>query len=135
MVATIAISGIPPLAGFFSKDAILGAAFDARPALWVIGFITAGMTAFYMFRLVNMTFFGESHVSHEAEHHLHESPPAMTVPLMILAVLSMVGGWIGWPEALGGSDRFAQFLDPVIAKRAEVAAAAAESGRAAPSTR
>ena len=116
LVATIAISGIPPLAGFVSKDAILGAAFDARPLLWVIGFITAGMTAFYMFRLVNMTFFGESRVSHEAEHHLHESPPSMTVPLMILAVLSVVGGWIGWPESLGGSDRFAHFLDPVIAQ-------------------
>jgi len=128
MAATIAISGIPPLAGFVSKDAILGAAFNARPALWVIGFITAGMTAFYMFRLVNMTFFGESHVSHEAEHHLHESPASMTVPLMILAVLSVVGGWIGWPESLGGSDHFAHFLDPVIAKNAEVAAAAAESG-------
>jgi len=129
MVATIAISGIPPLAGFFSKDAILGAAFDARPALWVIGFVTAGLTAFYMFRLVNMTFFGESHVSHEAEHHLHESPPAMTVPLMILAFLSFVGGWIGWPTALGGSDRFAHFLDPVIAHYAEPAAGAAEQAR------
>ncbi len=71
----VAISGIPPLAGFVSKDAILARAFDARPLLWVIGFITAGMTAFYMFRLVYMTFFGESRVSHEAEHHIHESPP------------------------------------------------------------
>ena len=126
LIASIAISGIPPLAGFFSKDAILGAAFEHSPLLWVIGFITAGMTAFYMFRLVNMTFFGESRVSHEAEHHIHESPASMTVPLMILAVLSIVGGWIGWPESLGGSDRFAHFLDPVIAQaRAEAAAAAA----------
>src|SRR3984957_9407137 len=123
LIATIAISGIPPLAGFVSKDAILGAAFDARPLLWVIGFITAGMTAFYMFRLVNMTFFGQSRVSHEAEHHLHESPASMTVPLMILAFLSIVGGWIGWPESLGGSDHFAKFLDPVIARHAEVIAA------------
>jgi len=127
MIATVAISGIPPLAGFVSKDAILGAAFDARPLLWVIGFITAGMTAFYMFRLVNMTFFGPSHVSHDAEHHLHESPSSMTVPLMILAVLSIVGGWIGWPESLGGSDRFSHFLDPVIAHR-EVSAAAETAG-------
>jgi NADH-quinone oxidoreductase subunit L len=74
-----------------------------------------------------MTFFGESHVSHEAEHHLHESPPSMTVPLMILAGLSIVGGWIGWPEALGGSDRFAHFLDPVIARHAEAVAALPES--------
>jgi len=133
MIATVAISGIPPLAGFFSKDAILAAAFDARPLLWGIGFVTAGMTAFYMFRLVNMTFFGESHVSHEAEHHLHESPSSMTVPLMILALLSIVGGWIGWPEALGGSNRFAQWLEPVVApqgaaKDAAALAAAAESG-------
>ena len=127
MVATIAISGIPPLAGFVSKDAILAASFNARPLLWVIGFITAGMTAFYMFRLVFMTFFGESRVSHEAEHHIHESPKSMTVPLMILALLSVVGGWIGWPEALGGGDHFAKFLDPVIAKQAEVVAAIPES--------
>ena len=126
--------GIPPLAGFFSKDAILGAAFEYGPLLWVVGFVTAGMTAFYMFRLVNMTFFGESRVPHEVEHHIHESPSSMTVPLMILAVLSIVGGWIGWPESLGGSDRFAQFLDPVIAKHAEVAAAACgEAGGFAPS--
>jgi len=127
MIATIAISGIPPLAGFFSKDAILASAFEARPVLWAIGLVTAGMTAFYMFRLVYMTFFGESHVSHEAEHHLHESPPSMTVPLMILAGLSIVGGWIGWPEALGGSDRFAKFLEPVIARHGEAAEAATEA--------
>jgi NADH-quinone oxidoreductase subunit L len=86
LIATVAISGIPPLAGFVSKDAILGAAFDARPLLWVVGFITAGMTAFYMFRLVNMTFFGQSRVPHDVEHHVHESPASMTVPLMILAL-------------------------------------------------
>jgi len=121
MVATIAIAGIPPLAGFFSKDAILAAAFETHPLLWVMGWVTAGMTAFYMFRLVNMTFFGESRVSHEAEHHLHESPPSMTVPLMILAALSVAGGWIGVPAVLGGGDRFAQFLEPVIARHAEAA--------------
>jgi NADH-quinone oxidoreductase subunit L len=128
LIATIAISGIPPLAGFVSKDAILGAAFDARPLLWVIGFITAGVTAFYMFRLVNMTFFGQSRVPHDVEHHLHESPASMTVPLMILALLSIVGGWIGWPESLGGSDHFAHWLDPVIAKHAEAVAAVPETG-------
>jgi NADH-quinone oxidoreductase subunit L len=121
LVATVAIAGIPPLAGFFSKDAILAAAFETHPVLWVIGWITAGMTAFYMFRLVNMTFFGESRVSHEAEHHLHESPSSMTVPLIILAGLSIVGGWIGVPGVLGGSDRFAQWLEPVIAHHAEAA--------------
>jgi NADH-quinone oxidoreductase subunit L len=76
---------------------------------------------------VNMTVFGPSHVSHDAEHHLHESPPSMTVPLMILAGLSIVGGWIGWPEALGGSDRFAEWLAPVIAKPVEAAAGVAET--------
>jgi NADH-quinone oxidoreductase subunit L len=85
------------------------------------------MTAFYMFRLVNMTFFGTSHVSHEAEHHLHESPSSMTVPLMILAFLSVVGGWIGWPESLGGGDWFAHFLDPVIARYPEATAAVPEA--------
>jgi len=124
-VASIAIAGIPPLAGFVSKDSILGHAFEYSPILWLVGFITAGMTAFYMFRLVNMTFFGKSRVDHEAEHHLHESPSSMTVPLMILAGLSIVGGWIGWPESLGGSDRFAKFLDPVMFKTAEASAEAA----------
>jgi NADH-quinone oxidoreductase subunit L len=125
LIGSIAIAGIPPLAGFFSKDAILGHAFEYNKFLWLLGFITAGMTAFYMFRLVNMTFFGNSRVDHEAEHHLHESPGSMTVPLMILAFLSIVGGWVGWPESLGGSDRFAKFLEPVMAKHAEAGAEAA----------
>jgi NADH-quinone oxidoreductase subunit L len=132
VVASVAIAGIPPLAGFFSKDAILGHAFEYSPILWLLGFVTAGMTAFYMFRLVNMTFFGESRVDHEVEHHIHESPSSMTVPLMILAGLSIVGGWVGWPESLGGSDRFSKFLEPVMAKHAEeggeAAAAHAASG-------
>ena len=119
VIASIAIAGIPPLAGFFSKDAILGHAFEYNKFLWLLGFITAGMTAFYMFRLVCMTFFGNSRVDHEAEHHLHESPSSMTMPLMILAGLSFVGGWVGVPESLGGSDRFAKFLEPVMAKHVE----------------
>jgi NADH-quinone oxidoreductase subunit L len=127
LVATIAISGIPPLAGFVSKDAILAASFNARPLLWGIGFVTAGLTAFYMFRLVFLTFYGESRVPHDVEHHIHESPGSMTVPLIILALLSVVGGWIGWPESLGGSDHFARFLDPVIARHAEVIAAVPEA--------
>jgi NADH-quinone oxidoreductase subunit L len=127
LIATIAISGIPPLAGFVSKDAILAASFNARPLLWAIGFITAGMTAFYMFRLVFLTFFGESRVPHDVEHHIHESPGSMTWPLIILACFSVVGGWIGWPESLGGSDHFAKFLDPVIARHAEVIAAVPEA--------
>jgi NADH-quinone oxidoreductase subunit L len=131
LVASIAIAGIPPLAGFFSKDAILGHAFEHSRVLWLLGFITAGMTSFYMFRLVNMTFFGTSRVDHEVEHHIHESPGSMTVPLMILAVLSVIGGWIGWPESLGGSDRFAQFLAPVMAKAGGEATEAAGAAQAA----
>ena len=131
MIASVAIAGIFPLAGFFSKDAILGHTFEDSKLLWTIGFITAGMTAFYMFRLVFMTFFGKSRVEHEAEHHLHESPSSMTVPLIILAFLSVVGGWIGWPEAIWGSDHFSKFLEPVMFHHVgEVADAAAASGGA-----
>src|SRR2546426_1310794 len=113
--ATLAIAGIPPLAGFFSKDEILGQAFERHPALWVVGFITAGMTAFYMFRLLFLTFFGYSRADEHVEKHIHESPYTMTVPLMILAVLSVIGGWIGWPESLFGSNHFEHFLEPVLA--------------------
>ncbi len=130
LIAALAISGIPPLAGFFSKDEILGRAFASSPALWFVGFLTAGMTAFYMFRLVNMTFYGNSRVPHEVEHHIHESPRTMTVPLVVLAVLSVVGGWIGWPASLGGSNRFEHFLEPVMASGggAHTEAAAGHSG-------
>jgi NADH-quinone oxidoreductase subunit L len=110
LIAALAIAGIPPLAGFFSKDEILGKTFEHSHVLWLVGWVTAGMTAFYMFRLVNLTFFGRSRVPHEVEHHIHESPQTMTVPLMILAFLSVVGGWVG----IGG--RFEHFLEPVIAR-------------------
>src|SRR5437764_952953 len=116
-VATLAIAGIPPLAGFFSKDEILGRAFERHPALWIVGFITAGMTAFYMFRLVFLTFFGYSRADNHAQKHIHESPRTMTIPLMILAVLSVVGGWIGWPASLFGSNQFEKFLAPVVVTR------------------
>ena len=112
-VATLAIAGIFPLAGFFSKDEILGHAFRKSPALWFVGFVTAGMTAFYMFRLLFLAFFGYPRADEHVEKHIHESPPAMTVPLVILAGLSVIGGWIGWPEALGGGNRFEKFLEPV----------------------
>ncbi len=114
-VATLAIAGIFPFAGFFSKDEILGQAFDRFFFLWIVGFITAGMTAFYMFRLLFLTFFGYSRADEHVEKHIHESPPAMTVPLMILAALSIIGGWIGWPGSLGGENRFERFLEPVLA--------------------
>ena len=100
-VATVAIAGIPPLAGFFSKDSILASAYETHPFLWVVGWVTAGMTAFYMFRLVNMTFFGESRVSHEAEHHLHESPSSMTVPLIILGDALRSGRMDRHPRSAG----------------------------------
>jgi NADH-quinone oxidoreductase subunit L len=115
VIATFAIAGIPPLAGFFSKDEILGHAINENHfVLWFVGLLTAGMTAFYMFRLFFLTFSGYSRADEHAEKHIHESPPTMTVPLMILAVFSIIGGWIGWPEALGGSDRIGKFLEPVM---------------------
>ncbi len=113
-VATLAISGIFPFAGFFSKDEILGRAFDRYFSLWLVGLITAGMTAFYMFRLLFLTFFGYSRADEHVEKHIHESPPAMTVPLIILAGLSLIGGWIGWPGSLAGENRFERFLEPVL---------------------
>jgi NADH-quinone oxidoreductase subunit L len=108
LAATLAIAGIPPLAGFFSKDEILAKVFQTGHILWLVGWVTAGITAFYMFRLLFLTFHGESRVPHDVEHHIHESPATMTVPLMILAVLSVAGGWVG----IGG--RFEDFLAPVI---------------------
>ncbi len=127
-VATVAIAGIFPLAGFFSKDEILGRAFDGHRSLWLIGFITAGLTAFYMFRLLFLAFFGYSRADEHVVKHVHESPPTMTVPLMVLAVFSVIGGWIGWPQALGGSNRFEKFLEPVVSARGMVAGADALAG-------
>ena len=82
LLGCIAIAGIPPFSGFFSKDEILAAAYESNKIYWVIGVLTAGMTAFYMFRLYATTFLGNFRGTHEQEHHLHESPPAMTIPLM-----------------------------------------------------
>jgi NADH-quinone oxidoreductase subunit L len=126
VIATLAIAGIPPLAGFFSKDAILGHAFEKSFALWFVGIFTAGMTAFYMFRLFFLTFSRYSRADEHVEKHVHESPPTMTVPLMTLAGLSFIGGWIGWPESLLGSDHFAKFLEPVL-KGVTLEAGAAEA--------
>jgi NADH-quinone oxidoreductase subunit L len=115
LIAALAIAGIFPFAGFISKDLILGKAYEKDALLWAIGYFTAGMTAFYMFRLIFMTFHGTSRVDHEVEHHIHESPKSMLVPLVILAVLSVVGGWLSWPEIFGGNSHFIHFLSTVVA--------------------
>ena len=121
-VATLAITGIPFFAGFFSKDEILWQAWKYSPYLWAIGFITALMTAFYMFRLIYLTFWSPSRVaSHEVEHHIHESPQSMTVPLVILAFFSITAGYVGVSPSLGGSNRFEKFLEPVFANKIEAA--------------
>jgi NADH-quinone oxidoreductase subunit L len=114
-IATLTIAGLPPLAAFFSKDEILWGAFSSGNRLpWTIGLIAAGMTAFYMFRCVFRTFYGESRVTEHAMHHLHESPKVMTVPLWVLAAGSICAGWVGIPAALGGSNRFHHWLSSVI---------------------
>lgn len=115
VIGCIAIAGIPPFSGFFSKDAILLSAFEKNPVLYGIALFTALLTAFYMFRLLFITFSGKFRGTHEQEHHLHESPAAMTIPLIILAVLSIVGGFVGIPEVfMHGGDKLGEFLSPVI---------------------
>ena len=97
----------------------------------MIGYATALMTAFYMFRLMFLTFHGQPRMSHEVEHHIHESPKSMTVPLIILAICSVSAGWLGWPHSLGGSNRFEKFLEPVFAREAPVLQAEGEAGQLA----
>jgi len=116
LVGCIAIAGIPPFSGFFSKDEILAAAYERNKIYWVIGVLTAGMTAFYMFRLYATTFLGKFRGTHEQEHHLHESPAAMTIPLIVLAILAVVGGFIGIPEVFMKDGHWlAHFLSPIFA--------------------
>jgi NADH-quinone oxidoreductase subunit L len=115
-IGTLAIAGTPLLSGFFSKDEILWQAFSSphgHIVLWLIGVTVAGMTSFYMFRLLFMTFFGESRVDHHTAHHIHESPKSMTIPLIVLAVGAIFAGYVGLPSWLGGS-RFERFLEPVF---------------------
>jgi NADH-quinone oxidoreductase subunit L len=117
-IGTLAIAGTPLLSGFFSKDEILWKAFSSpqgSPILWLIGVTVAGMTAFYMFRLLFMTFYGESRVDHHVEHHIHESPRSMTIPLMVLAAGSVLAGYLGIPAWLHGSNMFEHWLAPVFA--------------------
>jgi NADH-quinone oxidoreductase subunit L len=130
VIGSLALAGIPVFAGFFSKDEILGAAAASGLPLhwlfWGVGWITAGLTAFYMFRAVHLTFDGEFRGSHEQEHHLHESPGVMTVPLVVLAAGAVVAGWVEIPLLKGG-DWFHRFLAPVLAVLPGTAAAAPEN--------
>ena len=115
LTATLAISAAFPFAGFFSKDLILEAAYQSgHNWLLAIGILTAGLTSFYMFRLIFMTFYGDSRVEEEKLHHVHESPPVMTIPLMVLALLSLVGGWVGLPEGVLWGNAFVRFLTPAV---------------------
>ena len=103
LIGTIAIAGIFPFAGFFSKDQIIAVAFEENKLMFLLSLVVSACTAFYMFRLYFLTFHGKFRGTHEQEHHLHESPAVMTIPLMVLAVLSVVGGFIGLPHAVGES--------------------------------
>jgi len=153
-VATFAIAGIPPLAGFFSKDEILWRAYQASWAYWIVGVVTAFITSFYMFRLWFMTFTGEYRGDADATQHgaagdapalhgsashghghggIHESPMVTVVSLIILAFLSFFGGWVGVPGSLGGSNHFDKFLGPVFRSSVPtVNKQHTESGEAAP---
>jgi NADH-quinone oxidoreductase subunit L len=135
LVGTLAIAGAPPLAGFFSKDEILWQTFSrdnhAFLFLWVLAFLTALMTSFYMFRLIYLTFSGKPRMSHDVEHHIHESPKTMTIPLIILALCSIGAGWLGIPHSLGGSNRFEAFLRPVFAGEAKQFKAEGETAQLA----
>jgi NADH-quinone oxidoreductase subunit L len=121
LIATLAITGIPPLAGFFSKDAILLGAYQIPGGhpLYAVGLLTALLTSFYMFRLIFLTFHGKQRYD-DHKVHVHESPWSMLGPLVVLAVLSVVGGWVAAPAFLGGPDYFANFLSPVFGGRESV---------------
>jgi NADH-quinone oxidoreductase subunit L len=115
VAATLALMGVFPFAGFFSKDEIIWQAFArGHYVVWAFLLIGAGFTVFYMSRQVYMTFFGEFRGTHEQEHHLHESPPSMAYVLIVLGLLSVVGGWLKWPEFIIGFKPFEEFLDPIL---------------------
>jgi NADH-quinone oxidoreductase subunit L len=133
LIGTLAIAGFPLLAGFFSKDEILWQTYSSgSQALWAVGLATAGLTAFYMWRLMAMTFYGKSRVSPEAAAHIHESPASMTLPLCVLAAGSVLVGWLSVPKAFNLSEFFYTFerwLNPLLAPAAEaVREAAHDSG-------
>lgn len=122
LLACLAIAGIPPFSGFFSKDEILTASYTVNPLYYYIGVAGALMTAFYMFRLYTLTFLGHFRGTHEQEHHVHESPWQMTLPLIVLAILSVVGGFIGIPEVFAEhAHSLENFLEPIFAESAKLA--------------
>lgn len=117
LLASLSIAGIPGFAGFFSKDEILWRAYSSGPLghlLFIIGAVTALLTAFYSFRIIYVAFHGKFRGTHEQEHHLHESPKVMTIPLIILAAGAIASGWVGVPPILGGGEHFGEFLAPVV---------------------
>jgi NADH-quinone oxidoreductase subunit L len=120
LIGVLAISGIPPFAGFFSKDEILASAFEHNKVIWLLALIASLLTVLYMFRLLFLTFFGTTRATPDTLHHIHESPKSITIPLILLAVLSVTGGFMGVPEALGGSHWLRAFLAPVFATSIEL---------------
>ncbi|PXW08834.1 proton-translocating NADH-quinone oxidoreductase chain L [Chryseobacterium sp. CBTAP 102] len=119
LIGTLAISGFPLLSGMISKDEILVAAFAKNPVYWVILFVLAAMTATYMFRLYYLTFHGEFRGTEEQKHHLHESPSNMTLPLIVLAILSVIGGFINLPHFIGHGHyaKLMEWLKPVLTEQ------------------
>lgn len=120
LIGCIAIAGVPPFSGFFSKDEILAAAFAKSPIYWALGVLGAAMTAFYMFRLYTTTFLGKFRGNADHEAHLHESPMAMTLPLILLAIASAIVGAIGVPELMGGHHWLSHHLIPIIGEPTEI---------------
>jgi NADH-quinone oxidoreductase subunit L len=120
LIGCLAIAGLPPFSGFFSKDAILLSAFENNKILYAVALFGALLTAFYMFRLLFITFTGQFRGKDEQKAHLHESPPAMTIVLIVLAVLSIIGGFVGIPEIfMKGGNSIREFLSPVIKQHGE----------------
>lgn len=113
-IGSLALMGLPPFAGFFSKDEILAYVFMKNPIFWVLGVIGAGITAFYTARMVGMTFFGTSKMTKEEESHVHEPDFTVRYVLIALGILSAIGGFVGIPAVLGGGAHFSHFLDPVF---------------------
>lgn len=112
LIGTLAISGVPPFAGFFSKDEILAATYTHSIPMFIVMSITSVLTAFYMFRMLFLTFYGSFRGTHDQEHHLHESPKNMTIPLIVLAVFSTIAGFVGLPEVFSEHHALKSFLSP-----------------------